>query len=103
MNTMSVQSDLEKEQKELDSLLTAIIKNQKRNYKVLARLFVVVVICLTVIICTLIYCFTWYESQFEWTETTTKEITQEVSGENSSINNVEGKQYNDNATHNEGN
>ena len=43
-----------------------------------------------------------YESQFETeaieTQTT---ITQEVSGDGSDINNVDGNQYNDNATHNQ--
>lgn len=47
--------------------------------------------------------FLWYESQFTYTdkeviETTT--TTQEVSGEDSEINNVDGNQYKDNATHN---
>ena len=47
--------------------------------------------------------FFWYESQFEVTEdiATTETITQEVSGENSEINNVDGNLYKDNATHNE--
>lgn len=45
--------------------------------------------------------FLFYESQFETTETITHTtVTQEVDG-NSNINNVEGDQYNDNATHNE--
>lgn len=47
--------------------------------------------------------FLWYESQVvtetdTYTETTT---TQTVDGENSEINNVDGDQYNDNATHND--
>lgn len=51
--------------------------------------------------------FLWYESQWEYettTETTTtteQVIDQKVSGENSKINNVEGDQYNDSATHND--
>lgn len=44
--------------------------------------------------------FLWYESQWEYTET--KEITQEVSGNDSDINNVSGNQYKDSAIHNEG-
>lgn len=47
--------------------------------------------------------FLWYESQMstiveETTETTT---TQEVDGDDAEINNVEGNQYKDNATHNQ--
>lgn len=55
--------------------------------------------------------FLLYESQFDY-EATTEEvitpettdnsaITQEVNGENSEINNVEGEMYRDNSTHNE--
>lgn len=46
--------------------------------------------------------FVWYESQFEyvWTDTGGNQ-TQEASGENSNINNVEGDQYNDSAIHND--
>lgn len=55
--------------------------------------------------------FLLYESQFEY-EATTEEvittettdnsvITQEVNGENSEINDVEGDMYRDNSTHNE--
>lgn len=55
--------------------------------------------------------FLLYESQFDY-EATTEEvittettdnsaITQEVNGENSEINNVEGETYRDNSTHNE--
>ena len=55
--------------------------------------------------------FLLYESQFEYgattkevitTETTDNSvITQEVNGENSEVNNVEGDMYRDNSTHNE--
>lgn len=49
----------------------------------------------------LAFSFLWYESQWEYVTTTTT-TTQEVEGEGSSINNVQGDQYNDQATHNEG-
>ena len=49
----------------------------------------------------LAFSFLWYESQWEYATTTTT-TTQEVEGEGSSINNVQGDQYNDQATHNEG-
>ena len=55
--------------------------------------------------------FVWYESQFEYVETMTEEVTTtetndtdlSTEGDNASIDydNVEGNQYNDNATHNE--
>ena len=56
--------------------------------------------------------FVWYESQFEYVETMTEEVTTtetndtdlSTEGDNASIDydNVEGNQYNDNVTHNEG-
>lgn len=44
--------------------------------------------------------FVWYESQFEYVCDDSGQ-TQEISGENSNINNVEGDQYNDSAIHND--
>lgn len=52
--------------------------------------------------------FVWYESQFEYVETTedAESVNLDTNGNNASIdydyNNVDGNQYNDNATHNEG-
>lgn len=46
--------------------------------------------------------FLWYESQYDFEEgkvVETSTTTQTVDGENSEINNVEGNQYKDNATH----
>jgi hypothetical protein len=64
---------------------------------------VIIVVCFTVIIGSMIGGFFWYESQFEYDEvyTTTEQVDQEVSGSNSSINNIEGNQYNGNAIHND--
>lgn len=46
--------------------------------------------------------FVWYESQFETTTTETVEVGTEGDNANAEYNDVEGNQYNDNATHNEG-
>lgn len=85
----------------INQVLVEVIKNQKRSFKSLEIIFITTVISLTVIICGMIGCFAWYESQFETTETVKTEVTQEVEGEGNSINNVNGNQYNDNAIHNE--
>ena len=97
---MSDIDELESKEQTLTTLLVEVVKNQKRNLKIMTRLFVIVVVCFTVVIVSGIVGFFWYESQFEWQET--KTITQEVSGDSSAINNVEGNQYNDSAVHNEG-
>lgn len=96
-----VEEHIDKQSDNLNQLLVEVVKNQKKSYKSLVSTFIVTVVSLTVVICTLIICFTLYESQFETVDKTQTEITQEVSGENSSINNVTGNQYNDNAIHNE--
>lgn len=61
-----------------------------------------IIIALIIAICAIVFSFVLYESQFTTVETTdyTEEMTTE--GDNAYINNVEGSQYNDNATHAEG-
>ncbi len=101
-----LEEHLQKQNEKLNELLLDVVKTQKKSYKNLVTVFIVTVISLTLVICTMIFSFAWYESQMEvvtTTEAVTKEITtQEVSGENSSITNIDGNQYNDNAIHNEG-
>ena len=52
--------------------------------------------------------FVWYESQFEYVETTedAESVSLDTNGDNANIdydyNNIDGNQYNDNVTHNEG-
>lgn len=94
-------SEIEQKNEELTSLLVEVVKNQKKNYKSLATIFIVVVVCLTVVICTLIGSFVWYESQFETQYMTTDVIEQQVDGDGNSINNIGGNQYNGNAVHND--
>ena len=86
-----------------NELLLDMVKNQRKTMSDFVRVFVIVVICYTAILVSMIIGFFVYESQFETTETTTttETIVQEVDGENSSINNIDGNQYNDNAIHNE--
>lgn len=85
-----------------NKLLLEMVKNQRDNTKNIVRLFIITVICYTVLLVAMILGFFWYESQFTYTEEiiTEEVITQEVSGD-AEINNVEGNMYKDNATHNE--
>lgn len=95
-----MEEEIKKQSDSANELLLEIVKNQKRNIKNLIKVFLTAIICYTVILVTLICGFLWYESQFEFFETST--ITQEVDGENSEINNVTGDMYRDNSVHNEG-
>lgn len=86
-----------------NKLLLQMVKNQKENNKNMVRVFVITLCCMTILLVSMVVGFFVYESQFETELETTTEttITQEVSGEDSTINNIEGNQYNDNATHNQ--
>lgn len=72
--------------------------------KHLNRVYILLGISIVVNLLT-VFGFLWYESQFEYTDELTythkEDISQEVSGENSEINNVKGNMYRDNSTHNE--
>lgn len=86
-----------------NKLLLDMVKNQKENANNNFKIFIVTIICYTLILISMVIGFFVYESQFEVTDEiiTTETVTQEVSGEDSEINNIEGNQYKDNATHNE--
>ncbi len=99
---MSLESEIEKRNTELTTLLLEVIKNQKRNFKVLHRLLFTIVICYTIVLLGMVVGFFVYESQFNVTESVTTEFTQEVDGDSNAINNITGNQYNGNAVHNEG-
>lgn len=88
----------------VNALLLEMARNQKNNIHNIIRVFVVTIICYTLLLITMVIGFFAYESQFEVTEqiVTKTTTTQEVSGENSEINNVQGDMYKDDAVHNEG-
>ena len=90
---MTIEEEKNKQVEATNKLLLQMVKNQKENNKNMIRIFII----------TMVVGFFVYESQFETELETTTEttITQEVSGEDSTINNVEGNQYNDDATHNQ--
>lgn len=85
-----------------NKLLLDMVKNQKEYINGIFRIFIITLVCYTLILISMIVGFFVYESQFETESVETQTtITQEVSGDGSDINNVEGNQYNDNATHNQ--
>lgn len=80
----------------LNKAIINLLKQQRETNK---RMFIALIVSILVNLA-IVGGFLWYESQGEYTET--KEITQEVSGNDSDINNVSGNQYKDSAIHNEG-
>ena len=81
----------------LNRIVMTMLQHQKESNK---RMFIALIISLIINAC-IVAGFLYYESLWEY-ETTTTTVTQEVEGEGSDINNVQGNQYMDNATHNEG-
>lgn len=80
----------------LNKVIINLLKQQREtNKRMLIALIVSILVNLAIV-----GGFLWYESQWEYTET--KEITQEISSNDSDINNVSGNQYKDSAIHNEG-
>lgn len=80
----------------LNKVIINLLKQQRETNK---RMFIALIVSILVNLA-IVGGFLWYESQWEYTET--KEITQEVSGNDSDINNVSGNQSKDSAIHNEG-
>lgn len=94
------------EQTELaNKLLLDMAKNQKKNMSNLFKIFIITVCCYTILLISMVIGFFVYESRYTITDqvsdTVTETIEQEVSGSGSSINNIKGDQYTDNAVHNE--
>lgn len=100
---MTIEEEKNKQVEATNKLLLQMVKNQKENNKNMIRVFIITMCCMTILLVSMVVGFFVYENQFETELETTTEttITQEVSGEDSTINNVEGNQYNDNATHNQ--
>lgn len=80
----------------LNKVIINLLKQQRETNK---RMFIALIVSILVNLA-IVGGFLWYESQWEYPET--KEITQDVSGNDSDINNVSGNQYKDSAIHNEG-
>ena len=87
----------------MNELLLEMVKGQREVNKKNLKVFIATIVCYTLLLISMVVGFFVYESQFEtaYTTETVTTTTQEVSGENSEINNVQGNMYNDNATHNE--
>lgn len=99
-NTIRTEADALDQSIALNRIVMAMLQHQKKGFK---YVFVALIISLLANLF-IVGGFLYYNSLYNYTTTTTTvtELDQEVTGENSKINNVQGDQYNDNATHNEG-
>lgn len=84
------------------------IKQNGETIRHLKHIIIALIISFFATVCGGFWAFAWYESQFvtldSSDETTTTEVQLDTSGDNAvaEYNDVEGDQYNDNATHSEG-
>lgn len=83
-------------------ILRDVHKRDTVTIKNLKQIIITICICFSAIICFAISWYFWNESQFETVETTEYSEEMSTDGDSAYINNVEGSQYNDNATHTEG-
>lgn len=85
-----------------NKLLMEMVSNQRETMKSNSRIFITVIVCYTIILVSMVAGFFIYESQFDVLDSNLNyEYEQEVSGNDSEINNVSGDMYKDNSSHNE--
>lgn len=90
---------------DMKEIMLDSLKHQRKETKFWKKLCVILICFIVFISCFYYAGFVWYESQFEYIDTTTgtSDINVSTEGDNASAeyNDVEGNQYNDNATHNQ--
>lgn len=98
LNCKDTQDEIEQSLALVD-VLKALLETTKQH---LNKVYILLIISLLSNLM-IVGAFLWYESHMSTTveKVVDTQTTQSVDGENSEINNVEGNQYKDNATHNE--
>lgn len=88
--------------KECELLIDDSIKEISKSNRVKDKIIILLIV-LMFLESILFFCgFVWYESQFEYMTTESVDLTTEGDNANAEYNDVEGNQYNDSSTHNEG-
>lgn len=92
-------------QSEFENILLDTQKEYSRSNRMKDKIIVVLIVLMFLEAVIGYGSFIWYESQFDYvtTEQTTSDIDLSTEGDNANVeyNEVQGNQYNDNATHNE--
>lgn len=98
--------DEEQQYKQLEALNKLLREYSSSQFEIIKHLkmaLTIVAACFTLIICSMVFGFFYYESQFDTARSVTESTTTEMKteGENSNINSVtNGDMYNDAAVHN---
>lgn len=100
LNEIQTEEDALDQSIALNRITLSMLEAQKESNRRMGRIIIALIIAIVVMFCA----FLRYESQWENVEEVEETITttQEVSGEDAEINNVQGDQYNDSSVHNEG-
>lgn len=86
---------------ELEQILLDTLKESGKSSHIKDKIIIILIILMFLEAVIGYTGFVWYESQFETTTTETVEVGTEGDNANAEYNDVEGNQYNDNATHTE--
>lgn len=96
------------EDRSIKKLMSDVQSEYLKSNKTKDKIIVILIVMMFLEAAVFFGGFVWYESQFEYVETTedAESVNFDTNGDNASIdydyNNVDGNQYNDSATHNEG-
>lgn len=96
------------EDRSIKKLMSDVQSEYLKSNKTKDRIIILLIVLMFLEAAVFFSGFVWYESQFEYVETTedAESVNLDTSGDNASIDydysDVDGNQYNDNATHNEG-
>lgn len=96
------------EDRSIKKLMSDVQSEYLKSNKTKDRIIILLIVLMFLEAAVFFGGFVWYESQFEYVETTedAESVSLDTNGDNASIdydyNNIDGNQYNDNVTHNEG-
>lgn len=99
-NKIDVTVELE-QTKAMNQILQDTLKAKDNTIRHFKHVIIALIICFFGTVCVGYGGFIWYESQFETVEDT-KESTIYTEGDDADASYIDGNQYNDNATHQEG-
>ena len=100
INELTKEGDALDQSIALNRITLSLLQSQKESNKRMFKIIIALIIAFVVMFGAFLYYASQWENVEEVAETIT--TTQEVSGEDAEINNVQGNQYNDNSVHNEG-
>ena len=96
------------EDRSIKKLMSDVQSEYLKSNKTKDRIIILLIVLMFLEAAVFFGGFVWYESQYEYVETTedAESVSLDTNGDNASIdydyNNIDGNQYNDNVTHNEG-